>query len=116
MPSFTANADYEEKDHNPLTLEAGDEITVGPADRVQKLVVISKTEDGKRRTQTVTDVPESMMFFGNTFLLGQTSITYGTVLMIATAGVSLRSCAVKPRPRSSAMPRVEKNSGVTELR
>jgi fructose transport system permease protein len=32
--------------------------------------------------QTVTDVPEAMMFFGNTFQLGQTSITYGTVLMI----------------------------------
>ena len=31
-------------------------IPVGPADRVQKLVVISKTEDGRRRTQTVTDV------------------------------------------------------------
>lgn len=33
--------------------------------------------------QTVTDVPDSMMFFGNTFQLGQTSITYGTVLMLA---------------------------------
>ena len=33
--------------------------------------------------QTVTDVPDSMMFFGNTFQLGQTSVTYGTVLMIA---------------------------------
>lgn len=32
--------------------------------------------------QTVTDVPEAMMFFGNTFQLGQTSITYGTVLML----------------------------------
>ncbi|MBP1202477.1 fructose transport system permease protein [Duganella sp. 1411] len=32
--------------------------------------------------QTVTDVPDSMMFFGNTFQLGQTAITYGTVLMI----------------------------------
>lgn len=32
--------------------------------------------------QTVTDVPEAMMFFGNTFQLGQTSVTYGTVLMI----------------------------------
>ena len=32
--------------------------------------------------QTVTDVPDSMMFFGNTFMLGQTAITYGTVLMI----------------------------------
>ena len=33
MPSFIANADYEEKDRNPLTLESGDEVTVGPADR-----------------------------------------------------------------------------------
>jgi fructose transport system permease protein len=32
--------------------------------------------------QTVTDVPDAMMFFGNTFQLGQTSVTYGTVLMI----------------------------------
>ena len=32
--------------------------------------------------QTVTDVPQSMLFFGNTFLLGQTSFTYGTVLML----------------------------------
>ena len=31
-------------------------IPVGPADRVQQLVVVSKTEDGQRRTQTVTDV------------------------------------------------------------
>ncbi|MBK1882889.1 hypothetical protein JIN85_10710 [Luteolibacter pohnpeiensis] len=33
MASFTANADYEEKDRNPLALEAGDEVTVGPEDR-----------------------------------------------------------------------------------
>ena len=31
-------------------------IPVGPTHRVQKLVVISKTEDGKRREQTVTEV------------------------------------------------------------
>ena len=31
-------------------------IPVGPVRRVQKLVVISRTEDGKRRTQTVTEV------------------------------------------------------------
>ena len=33
--------------------------------------------------QTVTGLPESLTFFGNTFQLGQTSITYGTVLMLA---------------------------------
>ena len=33
------------------------------------------------QNQTVTNVPESMTFFGNTFQIGQTSITYGTVLM-----------------------------------
>ena len=32
--------------------------------------------------QTVTDVPQAMLFFGNTFQLGQTSFTYGTVLML----------------------------------
>jgi fructose transport system permease protein len=32
--------------------------------------------------QTVTGLPESMTFFGNTFALGQTTITYGTVLML----------------------------------
>ena len=31
-------------------------IPVGPVDRVQQLVVVSKTEDGQRRTQTVTEV------------------------------------------------------------
>ena len=33
MPRFTANADYEEKDSDPIHLEAGDEITVGLVDR-----------------------------------------------------------------------------------
>jgi len=33
MPSFTANADYEEKDRDPLALEEGEEVTTGPADR-----------------------------------------------------------------------------------
>ena len=33
MPSFIANADYEEKDSDPIRLEPGDEITVGPVDR-----------------------------------------------------------------------------------
>ena len=33
--------------------------------------------------QTVTDLPETLQFLGNTFQLGQTSITYGTLLMLA---------------------------------
>ena len=33
MPRFTANADYEEKDTNPIRLQPGDEVTVGPVDR-----------------------------------------------------------------------------------
>jgi hypothetical protein len=33
MAIFTANADYEEKDTDPLALQPGDEITTGPADR-----------------------------------------------------------------------------------
>ncbi|MES2072113.1 MAG: ABC transporter permease [Pseudomonadota bacterium] len=32
--------------------------------------------------QTITDLPAAMLFLGNTFQLGQTSITYGTVLMV----------------------------------
>jgi len=35
------------------------------------------------QAQTVTGLPASLTFFGNTFRLGQTSITYGTVLMLA---------------------------------
>ena len=34
MPRFTATADYEEKDSDPIRLEPWDEITVGPVDRV----------------------------------------------------------------------------------
>lgn len=34
------------------------------------------------QAQTVSNLPEAMMFFGNTFHLGQTTITYGTVLML----------------------------------
>jgi fructose transport system permease protein len=33
------------------------------------------------QNQTVTNVPDSLAGFGNTFQIGQTSITYGTVLM-----------------------------------
>lgn len=34
------------------------------------------------KAQTVTDIPEMMTFFGGTFELGQTSINYGTILML----------------------------------
>jgi hypothetical protein len=47
MPSFTANADYEEKDRNPLTLVAGDEITVGPEDRAWPGWVWAQDNDGR---------------------------------------------------------------------
>jgi len=33
-------------------------------------------------TATVTDVPAPMLFFGNTFSIGNTEITYGSVLML----------------------------------
>lgn len=33
MPTFIANADYEEKDPNPLHLQPGDEVSAGPVDR-----------------------------------------------------------------------------------
>lgn len=35
------------------------------------------------QAQTVTGLPDAMMFLGNTFAFGQTTITYGTVLMLA---------------------------------
>jgi fructose transport system permease protein len=35
------------------------------------------------QAQTITGLPEALTFFGGTFRLGQTSITYGTVLMLA---------------------------------
>jgi fructose transport system permease protein len=35
------------------------------------------------QAQTVTGLPDALTFFGTTFHLGQTSITYGTVLMLA---------------------------------
>jgi fructose transport system permease protein len=35
------------------------------------------------QAQTVTGIPETMTFFGNTFQIGSTSFTYGTVLMLA---------------------------------
>lgn len=33
MATFTANADYEDKDSDPIHLKPGDEVTVGIADR-----------------------------------------------------------------------------------
>lgn len=33
MAKFVANADYEERDANPVRLRAGQEVTVGPVDR-----------------------------------------------------------------------------------
>jgi fructose transport system permease protein len=33
--------------------------------------------------QTVADLPEAFLFFGNTFKIGGTAVTYGTVLMLA---------------------------------
>jgi hypothetical protein len=33
VPFYIANADYEDKDSNPLFLAPGDEITTGPADK-----------------------------------------------------------------------------------
>jgi fructose transport system permease protein len=34
------------------------------------------------KSQTVSDVPDPLLFFGNTFHIGQTAVTYGTVLMV----------------------------------
>ncbi len=33
-------------------------------------------------TATITDVPKQLLFFGNTFHIGRTEITYGTVVML----------------------------------
>lgn len=35
------------------------------------------------QSQTVTDIPPSMTFLGNTFMIGNTSMAYGVVLMLA---------------------------------
>jgi fructose transport system permease protein len=37
---------------------------------------------------TVTDLPPQLTFLGNTFLVGQTAINYGTVLMVALYGIT----------------------------
>ncbi|MGC3996716.1 MAG: ABC transporter permease [Anaeromyxobacter sp.] len=39
-------------------------------------------------TSTVTNVPDAFTFFGNTFLIGSTPITYGTVLMLVMFAVA----------------------------
>jgi fructose transport system permease protein len=33
-------------------------------------------------SQTVSDLPETMVFLGNTFRIGETAVTYGTVVMV----------------------------------
>lgn len=35
------------------------------------------------RSQTVSDLPDPLLFFGRTFRVGETEVTYGTVLMLA---------------------------------
>lgn len=40
------------------------------------------------QAQTVTDIPEAITSLGNTFQIGETSITYGTVLMLALYGIT----------------------------
>lgn len=39
-------------------------------------------------SQTITDLPAAMTFFGTTFKLGQTEVAYGTVLMLACYALS----------------------------
>jgi fructose transport system permease protein len=34
------------------------------------------------KSQTVSGLPDAMLFLGNTFKIGETSVTYGTVLML----------------------------------
>ena len=46
MATFTANADYEEMDSEPLRLAPGDEITTGPADRAWPGWVWATNADG----------------------------------------------------------------------
>ena len=38
--------------------------------------------------QTITDLPPAMLFLGNTFRLGDTSVAYGTVLMLVLYGLT----------------------------
>ena len=48
MPTFTINADYEEKDAHPWRLAAGDEVTVGPVDRAWPGWVWAVDASGRR--------------------------------------------------------------------
>ncbi len=56
MPKFIANAGYEEKDSDPIKLKAGDEITVGVADRAWPGWVWAHDRDGNDGY-----VPEEML-------------------------------------------------------
>ncbi len=47
MATFTANADYEEKDSNPIHLNAGDEVTVGIMDRAWPGWIWATNNNGK---------------------------------------------------------------------
>jgi fructose transport system permease protein len=38
--------------------------------------------------QTISGLPDALTFFGNTFKIGETSITYGTVLMFLLFGIT----------------------------
>jgi fructose transport system permease protein len=40
------------------------------------------------KDQTVTKVPDAITFFGNTFTIGQTDITYGSVLMLVLYAIT----------------------------
>lgn len=56
MARFTANADYEEKDSDPLRLAPGDEVNVGPLDRAWPGWVWASDENGNDGY-----VPESIL-------------------------------------------------------
>jgi hypothetical protein len=47
MASFTANADYEDKDSDPLFLHPGDEVTTGPVDQTWPGWVWAENSSGK---------------------------------------------------------------------
>lgn len=47
MATYTANADYEEKDSDPIRLEPGDEISTGPVDSVWPGWVWASDRDGR---------------------------------------------------------------------
>lgn len=47
MASYVANADYEERDRDPIRLKAGDEVTVGPADRAWPGWVWAENSSGR---------------------------------------------------------------------